>query len=183
MAKRVIELLEAYPKRKFFFAFGAGKQINHSCQTFAFKSTSLLFPHKGRVIRSILPSPQSHLFIFTGHFLGNNSVIAFMKEMGYDITHLPANHQIKRYLNLQTICCIFIQPPRNSWHMLCTKVRQIWQPFICLFQLPQYRSTEESPAQFCPPARRRNSGGSSYFSAGVLGKQRPVSSGYGQTYS
>ena len=25
MAKRVIELLETYPKRKFFFAFGAGE--------------------------------------------------------------------------------------------------------------------------------------------------------------
>ncbi|OQV19792.1 Metalloprotease TIKI1 [Hypsibius exemplaris] len=53
MAKRVIELLETYPKRKFFFAFGAG------------------------------------------HFLGNHSVIDYMAEMGYNITHLPANHQIK----------------------------------------------------------------------------------------
>ncbi|XP_055327277.1 metalloprotease TIKI1-like [Paramacrobiotus metropolitanus] len=87
MAKRVIELLETYPKRKFFFAFGAG------------------------------------------HFLGNYSIIHYMKEMGYNVTHLAVNHQIKsRRKNRQ----------RNSVHQRSSE-RDIY-----ISQLAYWHTNEKS---------------------------------------
>ena len=111
MAKRVIELLETYPKRKFFFAFGAGKQTDHYCSLqYVWWSTMAVCPLPFVVIQSIKSSRApcteltvllcpswGRLYLFTGHFLGNFSVIDYMGQMGYNITHLSSNHQIKRY--------------------------------------------------------------------------------------
>lgn len=72
MGQRVLELLEQHPERSFFFAFGAGKptqltQLKHHLSTL----TLVCLRAKG-------------------HFLGNNSIVDFVEQGGFEVVRVGA---------------------------------------------------------------------------------------------
>ncbi|XP_067409515.1 metalloprotease TIKI1 isoform X3 [Emydura macquarii macquarii] len=85
MGKRVKDLLEEYPDKSFFFAFGAGLGLGDQ---------------DGE------PGPL-HCFIdfsgsCTGHFMGNHTVIDVLRREGYEVEHTPAGQPINNGKNQKT---------------------------------------------------------------------------------
>jgi hypothetical protein len=75
MSQRVLNLLDSNPQQSFFFAFGAGKSNLNL-------SSSLKINQK-------LISPKKYvIFSIKGHFLGNNSILDFVKENGFQVVRV-----------------------------------------------------------------------------------------------